>query len=112
MDGAHALRNFPSFSRTHGGAARAPGKRGQSRRNSRSSAGNGRRRDQVFLISDFAQEAFMADKVKTVSQGFPTLNPHLTLRDAGPATRFYHKAFGAEVICVPDGPQGKVMYAR
>jgi uncharacterized glyoxalase superfamily protein PhnB len=40
----------------------------------------------------------MADKVKAVPEGFHTLTPHLTVRDARRAIDFYQKAFGAEVL--------------
>jgi uncharacterized glyoxalase superfamily protein PhnB len=53
----------------------------------------------------------MADKLKAVPEGFHTLTPHLTVRDARRAIDFYRKAFGAEVIGVHDGPEGKIMHA-
>ena len=39
----------------------------------------------------------MAEKAKPVPDGFQTLTPHLTVRDAEKAIDFYQKAFGAEV---------------
>jgi uncharacterized glyoxalase superfamily protein PhnB len=54
----------------------------------------------------------MADKVKAVPEGFHTLTPHVTVRDATRAIDFYQKAFGAEVLRVSHGPEGKVMHAE
>lgn len=52
----------------------------------------------------------MAD-VKAVPEGFRTLTPHLTVRNATQAIEFYKKAFGAEVKGVAHMPGGKVMHA-
>ena len=53
----------------------------------------------------------MTSKVKAVPDGFHTVTPHLTVRDANRALDFYKKAFGAEVLHVMPGPGGKVMHA-
>jgi uncharacterized glyoxalase superfamily protein PhnB len=53
----------------------------------------------------------MTDKVKAVPDGFHTITPHLTVRDANRALDFYQKAFGAEVLHVMPAPGGKVMHA-
>ena len=53
----------------------------------------------------------MTDKVKAVPDGFHTITPHLTVRDAKRAIEFYQKAFGAEVLSVAPGPGDKVMHA-
>jgi PhnB protein len=53
----------------------------------------------------------MTDKVKAVPDGFHTITPHLTVRDAKGAIEFYQKAFGAQVLNVAPGPGGKVMHA-
>jgi PhnB protein len=37
-------------------------------------------------------------KVKAVPEGFHTVTPHLTVRNAAQAIEFYKKAFGAEVL--------------
>jgi len=39
----------------------------------------------------------MADKAKPIPDGFHTLTPHLTVRDAAKAIDFHKQAFGAEV---------------
>ena len=53
----------------------------------------------------------MSDRVKPVPEGFHTITPHLTVRDAKRAIEFYQKAFGAEVLSVAPGPGDKVMHA-
>ncbi len=42
----------------------------------------------------------MADEAKPIPDGFHTLTPHLTVRDAAKAIEFYKQAFGAEVRSV------------
>lgn len=41
----------------------------------------------------------------------PSLTPHLASRDAAQAVEFYQKAFGAEVLALHKGPDGRVMHA-
>jgi PhnB protein len=53
----------------------------------------------------------MTNQVKAVPEGFHTVTPHLTVRDANRAIEFYKKAFGAEVLHVMPAPGGKVMHA-
>ena len=53
----------------------------------------------------------MTSQVKAVPEGFHTITPHLTVRDANRAIEFYKKAFGAEVLHVMPAPGGKVMHA-
>ena len=54
----------------------------------------------------------MSQHVKAVPQGFHTLTPHLTVRNADQAIEFYKKAFGAEVQGgIARMPDGKVMHA-
>jgi PhnB protein len=53
----------------------------------------------------------MTEKVKPIPDGFHTITPHLTVRDAKGAIEFYQKAFGAQVLNVAPGPGGKVMHA-
>lgn len=50
-------------------------------------------------------------QVKAVPEGFHTLTPHLTVRNAAEAVQFYQKAFGAEVQGIARMPDGKVMHA-
>jgi PhnB protein len=54
----------------------------------------------------------MAQPVKPVPEGFHTITPHLTLRDAKKAIEFYKKAFGAIEQGVMTTPDGKVMHAQ
>jgi uncharacterized glyoxalase superfamily protein PhnB len=50
---------------------------------------------------------------KPVPDGYHTLTPFLTVRDAARAIEFYKNAFGAEVRGgVAKGPDGKVMHAE
>jgi len=52
--------------------------------------------------------------VKPVPDGYHTLTPFLTCRDAARAIEFYKQAFSAEVRGggVAKGPDGKVMHAE
>jgi PhnB protein len=51
--------------------------------------------------------------VKPIPEGYHTLTPFLTVRDAVRAIEFYKKAFGAqERGGVAKGPDGKVMHAE
>jgi len=50
--------------------------------------------------------------VKPVPEGYHTLTPFLTVRDAMSAIEFYKKAFGAQERGVAKGPDGKVMHAE
>lgn len=53
----------------------------------------------------------MSNQVKAVPDGFHTITPHLTVRDATRALEFYKQAFGAEVLHVAPAPGGKVLHA-
>jgi len=48
---------------------------------------------------------------KPVPEGFHTLTPYLTVRDAPKAIAFYKQAFGAEVRGIHYAPDGKIMNA-
>lgn len=50
--------------------------------------------------------------VKPIPEGYHTVTPFLTIRDAARAIEFYEKAFGAEARGVMKGPDGKVMHAE
>jgi uncharacterized glyoxalase superfamily protein PhnB len=50
--------------------------------------------------------------VKPIPEGYHTLTPFLTVRDAERAIEFYKNAFGAESRGVMKGPDGKVMHAE
>ena len=50
-------------------------------------------------------------KVKAIPDGFHTLTPHLTVRNAKEALDFYKRAFDAEIGHVAYMPDGKVMHA-
>ena len=53
----------------------------------------------------------MPDKVKPIPDGYHTLTPHITVRDAKGAIEFYKKALNAQVLNRADLPTGKVMHA-
>jgi PhnB protein len=50
--------------------------------------------------------------VKPVPEGYHTLTPYMTVRDAASAIEFYKKAFGAVEKGVMKGPDGKIMHAE
>jgi PhnB protein len=50
-------------------------------------------------------------QVKAVPDGFHTLTPHLTVKNADQALDFYQKALGAQVLHVSRMSDGKVMHA-
>jgi PhnB protein len=50
--------------------------------------------------------------VKPVPEGYHTLTPFMTVRDAASAIEFYKKAFGATELGVMKDPSGKVMHAE
>jgi PhnB protein len=50
--------------------------------------------------------------VKPIPDGYHTLTPFLTVRDAVRAIEFYKQAFGAVERGVAKGPDGKVMHAE
>jgi PhnB protein len=50
--------------------------------------------------------------VKPVPDGYHTITPYLTVRDAVRAIEFYKTAFGATERGVMKGPDGKVMHAE
>ena len=50
--------------------------------------------------------------VKPIPDGYHTLTPFLTVRDAARAIEFYKQAFGATERGVMKGPDGKVMHAE
>jgi uncharacterized glyoxalase superfamily protein PhnB len=48
---------------------------------------------------------------KPIPEGFHTLTPYLTVKDAPRAIEFYKQAFGAEVRGIHYAPDGKIMNA-
>jgi PhnB protein len=53
----------------------------------------------------------MPEKVRPIPEGFHSVTPHITVRDAKAALEFYKKALGAQVLHVSHTPNGKVMHA-
>jgi len=54
----------------------------------------------------------MGDFVSPIPKGFHTLTPHIVVNDAKAAADFYHRAFGAEIMGISFGADGKVMHAQ
>lgn len=50
--------------------------------------------------------------VKPIPEGYRTLTPYMTVRNAARAIEFYKQAFGAEERGVMKDPSGKVMHAE
>ena len=50
--------------------------------------------------------------VKAIPEGYHTLTPYMTVRDAARAIEFYKQAFGAVERGAMKGPDGKVMHAE
>jgi PhnB protein len=63
-----------------------------------------------FLARNSSLEVIMP--VKPIPDGYHTLTPFLTVRDAVRAIEFYKQAFGAVERGVMKGPDGKVMHAE
>jgi PhnB protein len=53
----------------------------------------------------------MPSNVKPIPEGFHTITPHITVRDAAGAIEFYKKALNAKALHVSTTPNGKVMHA-
>jgi len=49
---------------------------------------------------------------KPIPEGFHTLTPYLTVKDAPRAIEFYQRAFGAEARSIHYAPDGKIMNAE
>jgi PhnB protein len=50
--------------------------------------------------------------VKPIPDGYHSITPYLTVRDAARAIEFYKQAFGAKERGLRKGPDGKVMHAE
>ena len=48
--------------------------------------------------------------VKPVPEGFHTITPHITVRNAAEAINFYKRAFGAEELHRSPSPDGKLIW--
>ena len=49
---------------------------------------------------------------KAIPEGYHTITPYMTVRDAARAIAFYKQAFGAVEKGVMKGPDGKIMHAE
>lgn len=54
----------------------------------------------------------MAGTVKPIPEGYHTITPYLTIRDAARAIEFYQRAFGAALRLRMDQPNGNVGHAE
>ena len=54
----------------------------------------------------------MTNKVNPIPEGYHTLTPYLTIRNAAAALDFYKRAFGADEIFRIASPDGKVGHAE
>src|ERR1700730_13328661 len=54
----------------------------------------------------------MPANVRTIPEGYHSITPQLTCRDAARAIDFYKQALGAKEIMRMNGPGGKVMHAQ
>jgi PhnB protein len=54
----------------------------------------------------------MAHKAKPIPEGYHTVTPYLSVRDAAHALDFYKQAFGAKEVMRMNGPEGKVSHAE
>jgi PhnB protein len=54
----------------------------------------------------------MPTNVRPIPEGYHSISPQLTCRDAARAIDFYKQIFGAKQLVRMDGPGGKVMHAE
>src|SRR5260370_37713023 len=54
----------------------------------------------------------MVGKVKSIPEGYHTVTPYLTIKNAASALDFYKKAFGATESMRMEGPDGKIGHAE
>lgn len=54
----------------------------------------------------------MAHKVKAIPEGYHSISPSLTCKNAAQAIEFYKKAFNAEEIMRMPSPDGKISHAE
>jgi len=54
----------------------------------------------------------MPTQTKPIPQGYHSVTPYLTLKDAARAIDFYKRAFGAQEVTRMEGPNGKIGHAE
>jgi PhnB protein len=54
----------------------------------------------------------MTNKAKAIPEGYHTVTPYLTVRNAAAALDFYKRAFGADEVFRVADPQGKIGHAE
>jgi PhnB protein len=58
------------------------------------------------------KEATLPDPVRAIPEGYHSISPSLTCKDAARAIDFYKSVFGATEIMRMPGPEGKIMHAE
>jgi PhnB protein len=58
------------------------------------------------------KEVFMSNAVRPIPEGYHSITPQLTCRDAAKAIEFYKSVLGATELMRMAGPDGKVMHAE
>jgi PhnB protein len=58
------------------------------------------------------KEVFMPNAVRPIPEGYHSITPQLTCRDASRAIDYYKSVFGAREVMRMDGPGGKVLHAE
>ena len=54
----------------------------------------------------------MRKAARPIPEGYHTVTPYLTIRDAARAIEFYKRAFGAQELMRMPGPGGRIMHAE
>jgi PhnB protein len=54
----------------------------------------------------------MPAKAQPIPQGYHSVTPYLTVKDAAKAIDFYQRAFGAKEVMRMNGPEGKITHAE
>lgn len=54
----------------------------------------------------------MPAKAQPIPQGYHSVTPYLTVKDAARAIDFYQRAFGAKEVMRMNGPEGKITHAE
>src|SRR3984893_4993195 len=62
--------------------------------------------------SKSSRSKIMAGKLKPIPQGYHTITPYFTVRDAARAVEFYKCAFGAIELMRMAEPNGKIRHAE
>src|SRR5690606_17845186 len=64
------------------------------------------------LLSAFLSQRGAAMAVKPIPDGYHSVTPYLTIKNAAKAIEFYKQALGAVEVMRFDGPNGSLMHAE